>query len=195
MTDFPSLKNHFLIAMPDLQDPTFYQSVTYIIEHDEEGAMGMVINHPLDFEFDELFVHLDIPFHKPQTLESHNAYLGKQKVISGGPVQTERGFIIHSPKGKWESTMNIDDDISVTTSQDILTAISKNEGPTDVEIILGYSGWDAGQLDREILENSWLSVKATPEIMFHTPHKERWKAAAKLIGIDISQLSTGSGHG
>jgi len=194
MNEFPSLKNHFLIAMPDLLDPNFYQSVTYIIEHDEHGAMGMVINHPLDVNFDELFSHLEIPLKKPDNIATHDNFIGNKKVISGGPVQVERGFIIHSPQGDWEATMMLGDDIAVTTSQDILTAISMNEGPTDLEVILGYAGWEAGQLDQEILDNSWLSVQATPDILFKTPHDKRWKAAAKLIGIDISQLSSETGH-
>ncbi|MFT5451101.1 MAG: putative transcriptional regulator [Enterobacterales bacterium] len=194
MNDFPSLKNHFLIAMPTLLDPNFYQSVTYIIEHDEEGAMGMVINHPLEVNFDTLFTQLDIPLMNPKSNSKSADFIGLKKVMSGGPVEIERGFIIHSPKGEWEATMTLSDEIAVTTSQDILTAISNNEGPTDLEVILGYAGWEAGQLDQEILDNSWLSVKATPEILFHTPHDKRWKAAAKLIGIDISQLSSATGH-
>ena len=194
MTNFPSLKNHFLIAMPDLLDPNFYQSVTYIIEHDEQGAMGMVINHPLNVDFDELFAQLDIPIENSESSQGNNNYMGNKKVISGGPVQIERGFIIHSPHGSWGATMMLSDEIALTTSQDILSAISKNKGPSDVEVILGYAGWEAGQLDHEMLENSWLSVKACPEILFHTPHAKRWKAAAKLIGIDISQLSSETGH-
>jgi putative transcriptional regulator len=194
MNNFPSLKNHFLIAMPTLLDPNFYQSVTYIIEHDEDGAMGMVINHPLEVDFDALFTQLDIPLIKPKSNSKTNDSIGQKKVISGGPVQVERGFIIHSPEGEWEATIMLSDDIAVTTSQDILTAISKDEGPTNLEVILGYAGWEAGQLDQEMLDNTWLSVEATPEILFHTPHDKRWKAAAKLIGIDIAQLSSETGH-
>jgi putative transcriptional regulator len=198
MNEFPSLKNHFLIAMPSLLDPNFYQSVTYIIEHDEKGAMGMIINHPLEVNFNTLFSQLDIPLEKPESNNENKSkaagFIGHKKVISGGPVQIERGFIIHSPKGEWEATMMLSDDIAVTTSQDILTAISNNEGPTDLEVILGYAGWEAGQLDQEMLDNSWLSVEATPELLFHTPHDQRWKAAAKLIGIDIAQLSSETGH-
>jgi putative transcriptional regulator len=194
MNNFPSLKNHFLIAMPTLLDPNFYQSVTYIIEHDEDGAMGMVINHPLEVDFDALFTQLDIPLIKPKSNSKTNDSIGQKKVISGGPVQIERGFIIHSPEGEWEATIMLSDDIAVTTSQDILTAISKDEGPTNLEVILGYAGWEAGQLDQEMLDNTWLSVEATPEILFHTPHDKRWKAAAKLIGIDIAQLSSETGH-
>ncbi len=186
MTDFPSLKDHFLIAMPSLEDPRFHQTVTYIIEHDEEGAMGMVINQPMDVDFDELFEHLEI--------ETSDDFIGNKKIMSGGPVQVERGFIIHKPFGEWDSTMNINDHISVTTSKDILSAISKQQGPEDVEVVLGYAGWGEGQLDQEMLENSWLSVPADPDIIFHTPAELRWKAAANLIGVDISKLSANAGH-
>jgi len=186
MTKFPSLKNHFLIAMPGLMDPNFYHSVTFIIEHNEEGAMGMVINQPLEVNLNSLFKHLEI--------ETSEEFLGDKKIMAGGPVQVERGFIVHSPSGDWESSLKINNDIAVTTSKDILKAISKGNGPKDVEVILGYAGWAAGQLDQEILDNSWLSVPANPEILFHTPIKQRWKAAAQLIGIDISQLSLDAGH-
>ena len=186
MSKFPSLKDHFLIATPSLMDPNFHQAVTYIIEHNEEGAMGMIINQPMDIDLNELFDHLDI--------ETSSEFIGNKKILLGGPVQTELGFILHSPVGNWESTMILNDDIAVTTSQDILTAISQKQGPKHVEVILGYAGWGAGQLDEEILENSWLSVPATPEILFHTPFNKRWKAATNLIGFDIHQLSSEAGH-
>ena len=186
MNKFPSLKDHFLIAMPNLHDPNFYQSVTYIIEHDAEGAMGMVINHPMEVDINELFDQLDIRTNKD--------FMGHKKIMAGGPVQVDRGFIVHSPIGDWESSLQLNENIAVTTSKDILTAISMDEGPEEVEIILGYAGWGAGQLDQEILENAWLNVPANPEILFHTPADKRWKKAAELIGIDINQLSTQAGH-
>lgn len=186
MSSFPSLKDHFLIAMPNLMDPYFHQTVTYIIEHNEEGAMGMVINQPLDVEITELFEHLEI--------KVPEGFATNKKVMSGGPVQVERGFIVHSPSGNWESSMLLDGDIAVTTSQDILTAISENRGPADVEVILGYAGWGAGQLDQEILDNSWLSVPANTHILFNVPAEFRWKAAVDLLGIDIDKLSPVAGH-
>ncbi len=187
MSKFPSLKDHFLIAMPSLIDPNFYHSVTYIIEHNEEGAMGMVINQPLEVDLNSLFKHLEI--------EIEDGFMGNKKVMAGGPVQIERGFIIHSPLGDWDSSLIINSDVAVTTSKDILMAISKGEGPKDIEIVLGYAGWTAGQLDQEILDNSWLSVPANPEILFCTPPEHRWKAAAQLLGIDTSQLSSEDRHG
>ena len=186
MNEFPSLKDHFLIAMPNLHDPDFYQSVTYIIEHDAEGAMGMVINHPMEVDISELFEQLDI--------NPNENFIGTKKIMSGGPVQVDRGFIVHSPTGDWESSLKLNKDIAVTTSIDILTAISKDKGPKEVEVILGYAGWGAGQLDQEMLENAWLSVPANPEILFHTPANKRWEKAAELIGVDINQLSTQAGH-
>lgn len=186
MTQFPSLKDHFLIAMPNLMDPNFYQSVTYILEHDDKGAMGIMINQPLEVNLNELFDHLDI--------KTSDHFLGEKKIMSGGPVQTERGFILHTPSGDWESSMKLNADIAVTTSQDILNAISNDEGPEAVEIILGYAGWGAGQLDQEMLQNSWLSVPASPEILFHTPVEKRWEAAVELIGINVHQLSSEIGH-
>ncbi len=186
MAKFPSLKNHFLIAMPGLIDPGFYHSVTFVIEHNAEGTMGMVINQPLEVNLNALFQHLEI--------ETSEAFIGDKKIMAGGPVQVERGFIVHSPSGDWESSLKMNNSIAVTTSKDILTAISKNKGPEHAEIILGYAGWAPGQLDQEILDNSWLSVPASSDILFHTPAHKRWKAAAQLIGIDISKLSLDSGH-
>jgi len=186
MNTFPSLKDHFLIAMPNLMDPFFHQSVAYIIEHNEEGAMGIVINQPTEVDLNELFTHLDI--------ETTENIAGDKKVMSGGPVNVERGFIVHSPFGNWESSMRLGNGIAVTTSQDILNAIANDKGPGDLEIILGYAGWDAGQLDQEILENSWLSVAADPDILFHTPAEKRWKAAVELLGIDVEHLSSEAGH-
>lgn len=186
MNDFPSLKDHFLIAMPNLIDPHFYRSVTYIIEHNEDGAMGIVINQPLEVDIKQLFEHLDI--------HPKEGFVGNKKIMSGGPVQIERGFIVHTPIGEWQSSIRLNQDIAVTTSPDILQAIAENLGPENVEIILGYAGWGAGQLDEEILQNSWLSVPANPDILFHTAVENRWAAAAKLIGFDISQLSPEAGH-
>ncbi|MCP3673909.1 MAG: YqgE/AlgH family protein [Gammaproteobacteria bacterium] len=186
MNEFPSLKDHFLIAMPNLYDPNFYQAVNYIIEHDAEGAMGMVINHPMDVDIAELLDQLNI--------STNENFMRNKKIMAGGPVQVDRGFIVHSPIGNWESSLQLNESVAVTTSIDILTAISKDEGPEKIEVILGYAGWGAGQLDQEILENIWLSVPANPEILFHTPADKRWEKAAELIGIDINQLSTQAGH-
>ncbi len=186
MSEFPSLKDHFLIAMPNLIDLNFYRSVTYIIEHNEEGAMGIVINQPLEADLKQLLEHLNI--------HTKEGFVGNKKLMSGGPVQIERGFIVHTPYGHWQSSMRLSQHIAVTTSPDILTAISENKGPENVEVILGYAGWEAGQLDQEILQNSWLSVPANAEVLFHTPVEKRWQAAAELIGIDITQLTTEAGH-
>lgn len=182
---FPSLKDHLLVAMPGLGDPFFKESVTYVIQHDEEGAMGVMINQPMPFTHEELLEQLG--------LESEGENL-KQDVLSGGPVQIQRGFVLHRPLGDWESTLPINDTVALTTSLDILEAIANNDGPTDYQMLLGYAGWDAGQLDREMLENSWLTVPANEEILFEIPIEERWQKASQLIGVDINQLTLLAGH-
>ena len=186
MNTYTSLKNQFLIAMPNLLDPHFARSVSYILEHNEEGAMGVIINHPLDINMSDLLEHLEI--------KTSDDFVGELPILSGGPVQIERGFILHTPKGNWESSMQLSEDIAVTTSKDILEAIANNEGPEHTSVILGYAGWGAGQLEQEIMENSWLNVPADSEIIFKTPAEKRWELATAKLGIDISQLSRDAGH-
>ena len=181
-----SLGNHFLIAMPQLADPNFFHSVTYICEHTEEGALGLVINRPLDLTLNEVFEQMDIPTDNCQSLD--------EPIYTGGPVQQERGFILHSPAGSWESSAPITDTISITTSRDILEAIARNEGPEQTLIALGYAGWGAGQLEQELADNAWLSGPADPDIIFSTPVEGRWKAAAKRLGVDLDLLSSDAGH-
>ena len=183
--DFPSLKDHLLVAMPGLTDPFFKESVTYIIQHDEEGAMGVMINQPMPFMHFDLLDQFD--------LEPHDA-TNEREVLSGGPVQIERGFVLHRPLGEWESSLPVTDRIAVTTSMDILKAIARNEGPEDYQLLLGYAGWEAGQLDQEMLDNSWLTVPADEAILFDTPMEERWQKASQLLGVDIHQLTNLAGH-
>ena len=186
MVETGYLTNQFLIAMPNLLDPSFFHSVTYICEHNENGAMGVIINQPVALTIGELM---------DQMGEEAPAHLRDQKVIyRGGPVEVERGFILHRPIGHWESTLPITDDIGLTTSNDIISAMAKEEGPKDYLITLGYAGWGAGQLEAEIRENSWLSCESDPEIIFQTNPDQRWEAAASLIGIDIHQLTGEAGH-
>ncbi len=180
-----SLKNHFLIAMPALEDSNFFHSVTLICEHNEEGAMGIVVNHPLQVTQRELFEHLNIPAGDENE---------KLPVMAGGPVQPERGFVIHNNSGNWQSSLSISNDIAITTSEDILQAMARNEGPDNAFVALGYAGWSAGQLEQELADNAWLSVAASPEILFQTPVDNRWNAAAQLLGVDIQQVSSDLGH-
>ena len=186
MTDLVSLANHFLIAMPSLADANFARSVTLICEHSDEGAMGIVINRVTDLHLGDIFEQLDIEPDKATNSES--------AVYLGGPVQNNRGFVLHEPLGNWESTLTVTDKFGVSTSRDILEAIAQNRGPEKFLVALGYAGWGAGQLEREISENSWLSGPASRNIIFDLPVEQRWKAAAQLVGVDLTTLSGEAGH-
>ena len=186
MSNSPYLTNQFLIAMPGLEDPNFFQSVTYICEHNEEGALGLVINRPLQMQLGEIFQHINLEHAEPEAKQ--------MRVHLGGPVQQDRGFVLHEPLGNWDATLKVTDRIGVTSSIDILEAIAVNRGPERSLIALGYAGWGAGQLEREMAENAWLSGPANPEILFSTPDEERWKAAAASLGIDLDLLSGEAGH-
>lgn len=191
MTERFSLCNHFLIAMPNLNDPNFQQSVSYICEHNNEGAMGIVINHPADLTFADLCEQLEIEITDTDT--------ATYPIFYGGPVETERGFILHSPVGEWQSTHTITKDIGLTMSQDIIQAIaegynSDSKPPEHFIITLGYAGWSEDQIEDEISENIWLNVPASNNILFHTPVEQRWTAAAASLGINLQQLSTDIGH-
>lgn len=186
MTEETNLTNHFLIAMPSLEDGNFSQSVTFICEHDENGALGITINRPSDISLAEILSQLQI--------NSDSEEIINQVVLNGGPVQVDRGFILHTPVGNWDSSMQVTENIAVTTSQDIMQAIANNKGPTKSIIALGYAGWGPGQLEYEISENAWLSCPATEEILFDTSIEKRWRAAAMLLGIDLQLLSNQTGH-
>ena len=185
--DNPSyLTNHFLIAMPAMQDPNFHQTVTYICQHNEEGALGIVINRTIDLTIGDVFTQMKI--------DSIATASSKSPVHYGGPVQVERGFILHEDIGDWDSTLEVDESTGLTTSRDILEAMAHNSGPNRALLALGYAGWGAGQLEREISENAWLNGPADNELIFSTPVEERWSSAAGLLGIDLSLLSTDAGH-
>jgi len=181
-----SLSNHFLIAMPTLADPNFHHTATYICEHDEDGALGIVINRPLNMRLGDILRHMDI--------KASSEAIASQPVYMGGPVQSDRGFVLHEPSGNWEATLRVTENIGVTSSSDILAAIAAGKGPRRALITLGYAGWGAGQLEEEIAANAWLSGPASPEIVFETPCEKRWLAAAALIGVDLNLLSGDMGH-
>lgn len=181
-----NLTGHFLIAMPSLDDGFFNQAVTYICEHDANGSFGIIINQPTDITLKQVTDEMQI--------ETGDDFDANKTIYIGGPVDQGRGFILHRPVGEWTSSLKVSDDIALTTSRDILQAIVKNEGPEDTIIALGYAGWAAGQLDNEIASNTWLSCPADEQIIFDTPVEERWKSAAKLLGIDLSLLSNDAGH-
>jgi putative transcriptional regulator len=180
------ITGHFLIAMPSLNDGFFNQAVTYICEHDENGCFGIIINQETNIKFKQIVEEMGI--------ESVDDYSKNKSVFIGGPVEQDRGFILHRPTGNWRSSLKVNNNVALTTSKDILQAIAKNEGPDDSIVALGYAGWAAGQLENEIANNTWLNCPADEQVIFNTPPEERWKAAAKLIGIDLSLLSNDAGH-
>lgn len=180
------LTGHLLIAMPAMSDPNFSRTVSYICEHTEEGALGIVINRPMDLMLGEVFHQL--------ALEPASETLAQQPVLRGGPVQIERGFILHGPGGSWDSTVEISESVHLTTSQDILGALAKGTGPAQALMALGYAGWGAGQLEMEISANAWLSVPATDALLFDTPFETRWTAAASLLGVNLAMISPEAGH-
>lgn len=181
-----SLTNHFLIAMPGLQDPNFSRTVSYICEHNSQGAMGIIINRPMDLRLGDVLEQLDI---EPKSLRVKN-----QIVYLGGPVQTDRGFVIHSGPDTFDSTLSVTSDIRVTTSRDILEAIASGTGPEFSLVALGYAGWTSGQLEEELSANAWLSGPADNETLFKRPASSRLQAAAQLIGIDLNLLIGEAGH-
>jgi putative transcriptional regulator len=180
------LRHQFLIAMPAMLDPNFERAVVYICDHSDKGALGLVINRPTDLTLQTLFDRID--------LKLEIAPLAGKPVYFGGPVQTERGFVLHHPAGSYSSSLPITPEISLTTSKDVLEAVADGGGPDKMLVTLGYSGWGAGQLEGEILQNAWLTVNAEPQIIFDTPAEERYGAALKLLGFDTSQLSGQAGH-
>lgn len=180
------LTNQFLIAMPTMDDPNFRESVTFICEHNAQGALGIIINRPMNVVLDDVLKQLSLKAADPDT--------GLLPVYLGGPVQTERGFVIHEPHGAWEATLKVSDSLGVTTSRDVLAAVAEGGGPERCFVALGYAGWTAGQLEEEMKSNSWLSTPADSRIIFDTPVELRWQAAARLIGVDLSLLSGDAGH-
>ncbi len=184
--DATCLTNHFLIAMPGMEDGFFSHSVSYVCEHNANGAIAIMINRPLAIKLGEIFTQMGIA--------NQDATLAAQPIVCGGPVQPERGFVIHPNKHDWHSTLHLPNDISITTSQDILHAMAKHEGPEHALISLGYAGWGPGQLEEELLRNYWLTSPATADILFQQPFAERWSAATRSLGIEPSRLSTHVGH-
>jgi len=186
MTLDGSLTNQLLIAMPGMEDPNFSTTVTLICEHNDDGALGIVINRPLTLKLGGLFEQLELKDADPETAED--------PVLLGGPVGAERGFVLHGPEQTYENSIAVSGDINLTLSRDVLDAMATGAGPSKTLVALGYAGWEAGQLEQEMLSNSWLSVPATTDIIFDTPFAERWSAAAQTLGIDISRISPDAGH-
>jgi putative transcriptional regulator len=190
-----NLTNHFLIAMPGLEDALFGKSVVYVCEHTPRGALGLVINKPADLNLSALFSKVDLPLKR--------ADLTDKPVFQGGPVQTERGFVLHEPiyigtepqsETLYASTMRIPGGLEMTTSKDVLEALSSGNGPLKVLITLGYAAWGEGQLESELGENSWLTVDATREVIFDTPVEQRYERALGLLGLQSWMISNQVGH-
>jgi putative transcriptional regulator len=187
MGDYTSLRDHFLIAMPGMADPIFTHSVIYICEHSPEGAMGIVVNLPLNIHLGDVLNNMNI--------KTDDQHLSSMPVLAGGPIQQERGFVIHrASKHKWESSLNLTSNLSITTSKDILQAIAEHKGPKDVIVALGYACWESGQLEKEIAQNTWLCGPADLQVLFDIPPENRWRAAGALLGIDMDHLSSQVGH-
>lgn len=184
------LSNHFLIAMPSMLDPIFGGTVVYLCEHNTEGALGLIINKPTDMMLDVLLERIELnpgPAARMLGLDS-------QPVMFGGPVQVERGFVLHAPHGGWSTTMTPSEEVGLTTSKDVLEAVAAGRGPQRMLVTLGCAGWGAGQLEEEIGRNGWLTVPAEAGIIFDTPVEERFSAAMKLLGIDPIMLTGSAGH-
>jgi putative transcriptional regulator len=180
------LRDHFLLAMPCLSEGIFSQSITYICEHGESGAMGIIINRPLDLSVSEIFEHLQIDC---------AGDFSDMPVMAGGPVQMDHGFVLHRYcDTAWEASLKVTPEITLTTSRDILRAIAQDEGPHDHLIALGYAGWAAGQLEQELADNSWLTLPGSSDIIFSTPADQRLEAAAALLGVDMNLISGQAGH-
>ncbi len=184
--DASSLKNQFLVAMPGLEDDNFSHTVSLLCEHNDKGAIGLIINRPTDLTLTAMLDQMGVK-HDATGVADH-------VVFWGGPVQPERGFVVHKGPGGWESCMPISKDLYITTSRDVLAAIGEGRGPKEFLVTLGYAGWGAGQLETEILANSWLNTPVDPNVLFTTPARSRWQSATRLLGLDVTQLSSGAGH-
>jgi putative transcriptional regulator len=181
-----NLTQHFLIAMPAMTDPHFSKTLTFICEHNEGGALGVVVNRPIDMTLHALLEQIEIG--------NPAAACKAVPVHYGGPVQIDRGFVLHAPAGAWKSTLAVGGEIGLTTSKDILEAVARGEGPAHMLVTLGYAGWAPGQLEHELAQNAWLTVNADTRILFETPAARRYDAALKLLGINLAMLSDDAGH-
>jgi putative transcriptional regulator len=181
-----NLTHHFLIAMPSMVDPNFAGSLTYICEHNEQGALGVVVNRPIEMTLKALFEQIDIPLAD----QRH----GEMPVYFGGPVQVDRGFVLHRPPGTWQSTLSVNGEVGLTTSRDVLQAVGEGRGPEQILVSLGYAGWAPGQLEQELGQNAWLTVAAKADVIFDLPPEARFVAAMDLLGVDPMRLSDDVGH-
>ena len=180
------LTDHLLLAMPLMTDPNFSGTVVYIVEHGDKGAMGLVINRTLELTVSDLFERID--------LKCEQEPLANQPVLLGGPVHNDRGFVLHRPIGNWSSSIQINDAVALTSSRDVLESVAKGAGPQDVIVALGYAGWGAGQIEAEIAQNAWLTVRASDSLIFDVAPKDRHAMAFRLLGVDPLLMSGTAGH-
>lgn len=181
-----NLVDQYLLATPSIQDPLFASSLVYMCEHSEHGSMGVVINHLSDQKLADVFEQLEIECHEPA--------IQHQSILIGGPVKLQQGFVLHTSPAKWDNTMQISDTNYLTSSRDILEAIAANEGPDHYLVLLGYSGWAAGQLEQELQENSWLTARATELITFNDDVDQKWQMAFDSLGFNLDKLSPTTGN-
>ena len=184
-----NLANHFLIAMPSMHDPIFGGTVVYVCEHNENGVLGVVINKPTDMTMEVLFDRIDL-----EVSSAAERHLESEPIMFGGPVQDDRGFVLHTPGAHYSSSLTVTNDVAFTTSIDVLEAVARGQGPERMMVSIGYAGWSPGQLEDELARNGWLTVAADPRIVFDVPIEERYQAAIKLLGFDPLMLNSEAGH-
>jgi len=202
-----SLENQLLIAMPSLDDSYFNKTVTYICEHNDDGAMGLIINSPVNITLSDLLKQIDKEVDESKKKDSSDALIKlstdpsedtdnslEQLVLSGGPLGQQRGFVLHSKQSGWNSSLTLSKDLMITTSKDILLALGTNKAPKNFIVTLGYASWGPGQLEEELKTNTWLTAPADKDILFNTPIELRWKKATEILGIDLAHLSNDIGH-
>ncbi len=181
-----TLRGHLLVAMPSLHGQGFEHAVIYVCEHQMHGSVGLIINKPLIYPVSSVFDQLKI--------ESSSLTQKERPLLFGGPMQTERGFVMHRPSGHWRSSLLIDDDVTITTSNDIIHALARDEGPKDAFVMLGFVGWDSTQLQKEILNDAWLVCPCKPEILYDLSYEKRWEQTAALLGVHMNQIIENGGH-
>lgn len=182
-----TLANHFLVAMPKTENNIFSHAVIYVCEHHTEGTVGLIINHPMEYSLSLIFDQLQIK----STHDEKNT----MPLLFGGPLQTERGFVMHRPVGQWRSSIALlDSEVTITTSNDIIRAIADDTGPKDALVALGYVGWNHEQLEQEIMDNVWLVCPFKAELLYDVPFAERWTTAGLMLGVNMNQLISGEGH-
>ena len=184
-----SLTDHFLIAMPAMEDPFFSKALIYVAEHNAQGALGLIVNRPIDMNLAALLEKIDVPLDIAENIDLSNL-----PVLFGGPVQTDRGFVLHRPIGAWQSTLVVTDEVGLTSSRDILQSVARGGAPHELMVALGYSGWSAGQLEHELSQNAWLTVPASQQILFEMPFEERLPSAMEILGVDPANLHGKAGH-